>query len=167
MKITSTQKILGAQVHGLDLSLALTEAQVDAVMLALGTHGVLEFTNQTLTTAQLKAFSERFGELYVSPGGRAQAEGFPEVMILSNMVQNGKPLGLGDAGQSWHTDMSYSNMIAFANVLHGTVIPQREGKPLGATQFRNTRAVYNDIPQEQKNDSLIQPLRMISTNFGT
>lgn len=150
MKITSTQKILGAQVQDLDLGLTLTDAQVDSLILALGKHGVLEFTNQTLTTAQLKAFSERFGELYVSPGGRAQAEGFPEVMILSNMVQNGKPLGLSDAGQSWHTDMSYSNMIAFANVLHGTVIPHREGKPLGATQFRNTQAVYQDIPQELK-----------------
>jgi len=150
MKITSTQHILGAQVDGLDLSLALSEAQVDSLMRALGVHGVLEFTNQTLTTAQLKAFSQRFGELYISPGGRAQAEGFPEVMILSNMMQDGKPMGLSDAGQSWHTDMSYSNMIAFANVLHGTVIPQREGKPLGATQFRNTQAVYNDIPQELK-----------------
>jgi taurine dioxygenase len=59
-------------------------------------------------------------------------------------------VGLSDAGQSWHTDMSYSNMIAFANVLHGTVIPQREGKPLGATQFRNTQAVYKNIPQELK-----------------
>jgi taurine dioxygenase len=150
MKITPTQHILGAQVKGLDLSLALSEAQVDSLMRALGAHGVLEFTEQTLTTAQLKAFSQRFGELYISPGGRAQAEGFPEVMILSNMTQDGKPLGLSDAGQSWHTDMSYSNMIAFANVLHGTVIPQREGKPLGATQFRNTQAVYNDIPQELK-----------------
>ena len=150
MKITSTQHILGAQVEGLDLSLDLSEAQVDSLMRALGAHGVLEFTNQTLTTAQLKAFSQRFGELYISPGGRAQAEGFPEVMILSNMMQDGKPLGLSDAGQSWHTDMSYSNIIAFANVLHGTVIPQREGKPLGATQFRNTQAVYEDIPQELK-----------------
>ena len=150
MKITPTQHILGAQVKGLDLSLALSEAQVDSLMRALGAHGVLEFTEQTLTTAQLKAFSQRFGELYISPGGRAQAGGFPEVMILSNMMQDGKPLGLSDAGQSWHTDMSYSNMIAFANVLHGTVIPQREGKPLGATQFRNTQAVYNDIPQELK-----------------
>jgi taurine dioxygenase len=150
MKILPTEQILGAQVQGLDLSRMLTDAEFDTLVLALGNHGVLEFPNQTLTTAQLKAFSLRFGKLYISPGGRAQAEGFPEVMILSNMVQDGKPLGLSDAGQSWHTDMSYSNMIAFANVLHGTVIPQRQGKPLGATQFRNTHAVYNDIPQVLK-----------------
>ena len=150
MKIIPTEQILGAQVQGLDLSRMLTDTEFDTLVLALGNHGVLEFPNQTLTTAQLKAFSQRFGKLYISPGGRAQAEGFPEVMILSNMVQDGKPLGLSDAGQSWHTDMSYSNMIAFANVLHGTVIPQRQGKPLGATQFRNTHAVYNDIPQVLK-----------------
>ena len=138
MKIIPTEQILGAQVQGLDLSRMLTDTEFDTLVLALGNHGVLEFPNQTLTTAQLKAFSQRFGKLYISPGGRAQAEGFPEVMILSNMVQDGKPLGLSDAGQSWHTDMSYSN------------IPQRQGKPLGATQFRNTHAVYNDIPQVLK-----------------
>ena len=150
MKIIPTEQILGARVQGLDLSRMLTDTEFDTLVLALGNHGVLEFPNQTLTTAQLKAFSQRFGKLYISPGGRAQAEGFPEVMILSNMMQDGKPLGLCDAGQSWHTDMSYSNMIAFANVLHGTVIPHREGKPLGATQFSNTQAVYHDIPQELK-----------------
>ena len=150
MKFIPTHEILGAQVQDLDLSIALTDTQVDTLIRAIGTHGVLEFPNQTLTTAQLKSFSQRFGELYVSPGGRSQAEGFPEVMILSNMVQEGIPLGLKDAGQSWHTDMSYANVIAFANVLHGTVIPQRDGKPLGATQFRNTRAVYRDIPEELK-----------------
>jgi len=150
MKIIPSGQTLGAQVQALDLSRGLTDTELEALMLALGRHSVLEFPKQTLTTAQLKAFSQRFGELYVSPGGRAQAEGFPEVMILSNMMQDGKPLGLSDAGQSWHTDMSYSNIIAFANVLHGTVIPQREGKPLGATQFRKTRAVYDDIPEELK-----------------
>ena len=39
-------------------------------------------------------------------------------MMLSNIVENGKPIGLADAGQDWHTDMSYSKTIAFANVLY-------------------------------------------------
>ena len=44
--------------------------------------------------------------------------------------------------------MSYSKTIAFANVLHGTVIPRRAGKSLGDTQFRNTHAVYQNIPKD-------------------
>lgn len=150
MKIIPMPGTLGARVQEIDLSLPLMGAQTDALLLALGRYGVLEFPNQSLTTAQLKNFSQEFGSLYISPGGRAQAPGFPEVMILSNMVVNGQPLGLKDAGQSWHTDMSYAPVIALANILYGTTIPHRDGKPLGDTQFRNMHAVYEDLPEDLK-----------------
>jgi taurine dioxygenase len=150
MKIIPMPGTLGARVQEIDLSLPLMGAQTDALLLALGRYGVLEFPNQSLTTAQLKNFSQEFGSLYISPGGRAQASGFPEVMILSNMVVNGQPLGLKDAGQSWHTDMSYAPVIALANILYGTTIPHRDGKPLGDTQFRNMHAVYEDLPEDLK-----------------
>ena len=150
MKITPMPEILGARIEDLDLSKNLNPAQTDALLLALGRYGVLEFPKQSLTTEQLKSFSQNFGELYISPGGRAQAPGFPEVMILSNIVENGQALGLKDAGQSWHTDMSYAPVIALANILYGTQIPQRDGKPLGATQFRNMQAVYEDLPVDLK-----------------
>ena len=71
-------------------------------------------------------------------------------MILSNIVENGKPIGLADAGQDWHTDMSYSRTIAFANVLYGIKIPQRDGKPLGATEFCNMHAAYDGLPADLK-----------------
>ena len=71
-------------------------------------------------------------------------------MILSNKVENGKPLGMSDAGQDWHTDMSYSSMIAFTNVLYGIEIPHRNGEPLGNTEFCNMHAAYEDLPAELK-----------------
>src|SRR6267143_1411522 len=74
--------------------------------------------------------------------------GVPEVMILSNIVENGKPIGLADAGQSWHTDMSYSKTIAFCNVLYGIRIPQRDGEPLGNTEFCDQRAAYDELPAD-------------------
>lgn len=150
MRITPMPDTLGARIDELDLSHPLSPSQTDAILLALGRYGVLEFPKQTLVTEQLKAFSQNFGELYISPGGRAQVPGFPEVMILSNMTINGQALGLKDAGQSWHTDMSYAPVIALANILYGTTIPHRNGKPLGATQFRNMHAVYEDLPSTLK-----------------
>ncbi|MBZ1350707.1 TauD/TfdA family dioxygenase [Alcaligenaceae bacterium LF4-65] len=146
MIIEPNSVTLGARVLELDLSSTLKESQVDALMRALGQHGVLEFPEQALTTTDLKSFSERFGQLYISPGGRAQAKGHPEVMILSNMTKDGQALGLKDAGQSWHTDMSYSKTIALANILYGKTIPHRDGRPLGATQFRDMHAAYEDLP---------------------
>lgn len=167
MIIEPNSNTMGARILGLDLSVSLKDSEIDRLMHALGAHGVLEFPAQHLSTSQLKSFSERFGELYVSPGGRAQADGHPEVMILSNMTKDGQAVGLKDAGQSWHTDMSYAKMIAFANVLYGTTIPHRDGLPLGATQFRNMHAAYEDLPSDLKKISQTKRLRMTSISFGT
>ena len=71
-------------------------------------------------------------------------------MHLSNIVRDGKPVGLNDAGQAWHTDMSYSDPIAFLNVLYALEVPQRDGRPLGDTQFVNLRAAYENIPDDVK-----------------
>ena len=141
---------LGARVEDLDLSQPLSDDTLNQLIQALGRYGVLKYPKQTLTAAQLKAFSERFGELEVNVANAYQEPGLPEVMILSNIVENGKPLGLADAGQDWHTDMSYSRMIAFTNVLYGLQIPHRDGKPLGNTEFCNMHAAYEALPQVWK-----------------
>jgi len=141
---------LGARVEDLDLSQPLSDDTLSQLIQALGRYGGLKDPKQTLTAAQLKAFSERFGELEVNVAKAYQEPGLPEVMILSNIVENGKPLGLADAGQDWHTDMSYSRMIAFTNVLYGLQIPHRDGKPLGNTEFCNMHAAYEALPQVWK-----------------
>jgi taurine dioxygenase len=150
MNIIESGKTLGARVEGLDLSLPLTDAQFAQLEQALGKYGVLSYPQQTLTSIQLKQFSERFGQLEVNVANMYQEAGLPEVMILSNKVENGKPLGLSDAGQDWHTDMSYSKMIAFTNVLYGIEIPHRDGEPLGNTEFCNMHAAYDDLPEALK-----------------
>ena len=150
MNIIESGKTLGARVEGLDLSVPLTDAQFVQLEQALGQYGVLSYPQQTLTSVQLKQFSERFGRLEVNVANMYQETGLPEVMILSNKVENGKPLGLSDAGQDWHTDMSYSKMIAFTNVLYGIEIPHRDGEPLGNTEFCNMHAAYDDLPEALK-----------------
>src|SRR6185295_14239237 len=148
--IIPTGKILGATVNGLDLSQVLADSAFDQILLALGRYGVLLFPQQTLKPAAQKAFASRFGSLEVHVSGMHQDRDHPEVMFLSNIVENGRAIGLADAGQGWHTDMSYSRMVAFANVLYGIKIPKRGGKPLGATQFANTQAAYADLPADVK-----------------
>lgn len=148
--ITPTGEILGAVIDGLDLSRPLSQPEVDDVLRALGQHGVLRFPRQELSALQLAEFSARFGELEINVANAYQEPGLPQVMILSNIVDNGRPIGLADAGQGWHTDMSYSRIVAFANVLYGIRIPYRNGVALGGTEFRDMRAAYDDLPEEVK-----------------
>ncbi len=151
MRIESTGKTLGANVTGIDLGQPLDDRTFGAIMRALGTFGVLCFKEQDLTPVAQKAFAERFGTLEINvAAGPYTVPGLPEVMILSNVVENGRALGLGDAGQGWHTDMSYSKEIAFANVLYATKVPRRDGRVLGATLFANMHAAYDDLPAEMK-----------------
>jgi len=150
LRIVPGGATLGARVEGLDLSQALSEASFQQLLDALGRYGVLSYPKQELSAVQLRDFAQRFGRLEVNVAGAYQEPGLPEVMVLSNIVENGKPLGLSDAGQDWHTDMSYSHMIAFTNVLYGIRIPQRDGQPLGNTEFCNMHAAYEGLPQEWK-----------------
>jgi taurine dioxygenase len=151
MRVTASGEILGATVEGLDLARALTPEAEERILKALGHYGVLRFPAQKLSGAQLRDFSASFGDLETNVASKGYQEpGVPEVMILSNIVENGRPIGLADAGQGWHTDMSYSRIVAFANVLYGMRIPYRNGVALGGTEFCDMRAAYDDLPDDLK-----------------
>ena len=152
MKIISSGETLGATIEGLDLAQPLSADNFGDVVRTLGERGVVRFPGQRLSGRQLADFSGRFGELEINVANAYQEPGIPEVMILSNIVENGKAIGLADAGQDWHTDMSYSRTIAFANVLYGITIPRRGGRALGATEFSNMHAAYDGLPGEMKRD---------------
>ena len=150
MRIVPTGQILGARVEGIDLSMLPSREDFRVILRALGEHGVLCFPHQQVDTDAFADFGQMFGELEVNIANQFHEPDHPEVMILSNMTRDGKPVGLGDAGQGWHTDMSYSRDTALANVLHAIKVPVREGRPLGDTQFRNMHAAYADLPEEIK-----------------
>ena len=144
-EVIASGQVLGATVRGIDLSQSLSGQDFATVLRALGRHGVLCFPGQRLESRHLRDFSLRFGEIQGSVSGRYADPQFPEVGILSNIVENGEPIGLSDAGQDWHTDMSYNRTIGFLNVLYAVKVPVRDGRVLGATVFANTRAAYDDL----------------------
>ncbi|HEY7664480.1 MAG TPA: TauD/TfdA family dioxygenase [Xanthobacteraceae bacterium] len=150
MQIQPSGASLGARIEGVDLAQPLSDREFKAILRALGEHGVLCFPAQGLATEAFARFGRMFGELEINVANQFHEPGFPEVMVLSNMRKDGQPIGLADAGQGWHTDMSYSREIALANVLHAIKVPVRDGRPLGATQFRNMHAAYADLPADVK-----------------
>ena len=149
LTIEPTGQILGATVRGADLSRPLGDDDFSAILLALGTHGVLRFPGQQLDASALRDFSLRFGGIQ-GASSSFHEPGVPDVGILSNVVENGRPIGLADAGQDWHTDMSYNQTIGFLNVLFAVKVPRRDGRVLGATAFVNTHAAYDGLPAEVK-----------------
>jgi taurine dioxygenase len=149
LTIEPTGAILGATVRGIDLSQPIPEPEFGRILLALGHHGVLRFPDQHLDLGDVKRFSELFGEIQGNPIRAMDANRpYPEVGILSNIRENGEYIGSPDAGQDWHTDMSYRDVMGFVNVLYGIRIPRRNGKPLGGTEFANMHAAYDALPDD-------------------
>lgn len=150
-QVVPSGEILGARIEGIDLSQPLSDEDFAIIVKAFGDHGVLCFPGQDVPPEAHKAFASRFGTLEFNvAAGRYTVPNHPEVMILSNMVENGEAIGLKDAGQDWHTDMSYSQTVAFLNVLHAIKVPMRDGRPLGETRFANMCAAYDDLPDAVK-----------------
>jgi taurine dioxygenase len=150
ISVTPTGRILGATVTGIDLGRPLADADFRTILAALGEHSVLRFPDQDLDAAKLRDFSRRFGPIQGSVTGKYHHPQVPEVGILSNVVENGEPIGIADAGQDWHTDMSYRDTIGFVNALYAVKVPYRDGRAIGDTLFANTAAAYDDLPPAVK-----------------
>src|SRR5258708_2370905 len=152
LTIEPTGAILGATVRGLDAAKSVSERDFGRVLAALGQYGVLRFPDQHLDEDGVRGFSRLFGDIQGPSSGPLTKDGteVPVVGILSNVKENGKYIGAADAGQDWHTDMSYRDVIGFVNVLYGIRIPRRAAKPLGGTEFSNMHAAYEALPDEIK-----------------
>ena len=138
---------LGAEISGLDLARPLDDATFDAVRKSfLDSEGVLVLRDQRITPEQQIAFSRRFGPLAIHVLRQFLLPGHPEILLVSNVIENGKPIGLGDAGRYWHSDLSYVAEPSLGSLLHAREIPS-EG---GDTSFANLYAAYEALPAEIK-----------------
>jgi taurine dioxygenase len=139
--------VLGAEVLGLDLSEPLPEAEFTRVRTAFEEHSVLVFRDQQrLAPHEHIAFSHRFGPLEIHVQERFLLRGHPEILIVSNVFENGQPIGLVDAGHYWHSDLSYMAEPSLGSMLHAKELPA-EG---GDTQFVGMRAAYEALDEAMK-----------------
>jgi taurine dioxygenase len=140
---------LGAQIEGLDLR-AVDDDTFVAIHRAWLDHQVLLFPGQRLTAADLIAFSRRLGDLDLAPiqeTGRRFVEGHPELYVVSNVVENGAPIGSLGAGEAvWHTDMSYQAIPPKASILYAVEVPPRGGN----TSFCSMYDAWDRLPAPLK-----------------
>src|SRR5580658_1467206 len=152
MQITQLDAALGAEVFGNHASKPLPPADVDAIAAAWRERLVIVFHGQELSDPQLIAFSKNFGELD-PPGPNPYGEPFlkehPELNVISNVVQDGKPIGnLGDGEAVWHADMTYVDVPPKAAMLHALEVPPPEAG--GNTYFADMFVAYAELPPDLK-----------------
>ena len=146
MAIENLEAALGAIVRGIDLSRPLAADEVRTLEHVWRERLVVVLRGQRLSDPQLIAFSRQFGELD-PPGPNPYGEPFirehPELNVISNVVENGKPIGnLGDGEAVWHADMTYVEVPPKAAVLYSLEVPPSGGN----TYFANMFAAFDALP---------------------
>jgi taurine dioxygenase len=144
--VKKSSSCMGADVDGLDLSQPLSDATFNEVRDALHRHHVLAIRGQKLQPASFLEFSKRFGPPEPHVLDQFHHPEVSDILVLSNVVRDGKPVGLADGGTYWHSDYSYLDIPARATVLYSVEVP----KAGGDTLFADQEQAYEDLPAAMK-----------------
>ena len=136
----------GLEARGIDLAGDLSDRLFADIEQTFFRGQVLVFREQRLSPAQFVAFARRFGPPEPHVIDQYHHPEDPNILILSNRVENGKPIGLADAGTYFHTDYSYLDIPARATTLHSLEVPATGGNTLFANQY----AAYDDLSDAMK-----------------
>jgi len=99
--VTPLAPALGAEVAGVDIA-AASERDVLVVRDAVLRHAVVVLRDQSRRPEDQLAFTERLGPLRPATALNDKSPpGFPQMTVISNIVEDGRPIGLSDAGLPW------------------------------------------------------------------
>ncbi|MBK8174243.1 MAG: TauD/TfdA family dioxygenase [Rhodospirillales bacterium] len=137
---------LGAEVVDLDTSRPASDAAIAHLRSALDTYGILLFRAQRLDADSHLTFARRFGALQEVAQKQYQMRGKPEIYIIGNVEENGRPIGDPSVGRLWHSDQSFLPYPAIGSLLYGVECP-----PQGAdTLFANMYAAYDALSADMR-----------------
>jgi taurine dioxygenase len=107
---------------------------------------VLVFRGVQMEPAEYVSFAKKFGRPEPHVIDQFHFPGHPDILILSNVQKDGKPVGLADAGTYFHTDYSYLDVPARCTMLYSRQVPSKGGDTLFADQY----AAYDDLSSSLK-----------------
>ena len=146
LQINYSDAPLGAEVCGLDLSKPVDQTTFQTIEDLFHDRGVIVFRDQHLTEERHIAFSRRLGELEIHVAAEFLKPGYPQILVVSNVVENGRNIGLSDAGQYWHSDLSYIANPSRCSLLYALEVPVKDGVVLGDTLFAGAAWGWDSLP---------------------
>jgi len=150
LHITPFNGPLGAHVTGIDLTQPVDSETESALDKAWAEHLLLVYPGQSLNDDQLIAFTQVFGELDPpgpNPYGGSILPAHPEINVISNVLEGGRPIGNLGAGEAiWHGDMTYTERPPRGSILQALELPPEGGN----TYFANMYLAYEKLDTDLK-----------------
>lgn len=135
----------GAEVIGADLSRAADAATFAEIEAAWQRYSILLFRDVDMTPAQHVAFTRRLGPLHIMEPLEFNLPGYPEVLVVSNIEKDEKPIGMKRAGWGWHSDGEDKLRPNAGSFLHALELPPADGDTLYADTYAAFAALSDDV----------------------
>ena len=133
----------GYEILGVDLAAGIDEPTRAEIAQTFAAEGVVVLRGQTVTPDQHVGFSRGFGALEIHFLKQFLHPCHPEILVISNIVENGRPVGQADAGRFWHSDLTYAAEPSRGSVMNAVEIPaDATGQALGDTCFASAALAY-------------------------
>ena len=151
--VTALGEHLGGETTDLDARRIGSDISLDVVKSLLFEHQLLCFRDQQLTPQELLDFTRLFGKPDPHVLQQFALPGFPDIVVLSNIVENGRPLGNRKEGFGWHTDLTYMAQPAAYTILYALEVPPESGDTLFASLYK----AYDTLDEDEK--QRLRPLK--------
>jgi alpha-ketoglutarate-dependent taurine dioxygenase len=146
LELIPIKESIGTEVRGVDASQAIAARDFDRIYQAWIDTTILLFRGQSITPYRQVELTRQFGELLTFTRQQFSHAEQPDVLILSNIVEDGHPVGSAYSGRVWHTDGHY-----LPHPPAGTMLRALEAPPTGGdTWFANMFAAYDALPTMTK-----------------
>jgi taurine dioxygenase/putative 2-oxoglutarate oxygenase len=137
---------IGTEVRGIDVTGPMSDTIFDRIYDAWIDSTILLIRGQSLDKRQQAVLTDRFGERVSYTRPNFSREDAPDILILSNIRENGQLIGSPVSGRVWHTDGHY-----LTNPPAGSLLYAIETPPVGGdTMFANMFAAYAALPETVK-----------------
>jgi putative 2-oxoglutarate oxygenase len=146
LELVPITRNLGTEICGIDITAPISDSDFKRIYQAWIDTTVLLFRGQSITPDQQIAFGRRFGNVVSYTREQFRLGAHPEILVLSNIRQDGKLIGSPVSGRVWHTDGHYLREPPAGSMLYAIEVP-----PVGGdTWFANMRAAYEELPRVTK-----------------
>jgi taurine dioxygenase len=138
--------VFGVEISGLDLSTPMDDDKEREVLDLFHEYQVIVVKNQSLEFEEFDQLTRCFGRQDPHFLDHLRMRGHPAILMLSNIFENDKPIGVFEGAAFWHTDVAYRNPPNSATIVYSLECP-RGGCP---THFADMFSAYDALPAAMK-----------------
>ena len=142
----------GIEVSGIDLN-TTEDATIPGLRRLFHENQLMVIRDQDITPERFRWFARHFGRPQPHIAAHLRHRQVPEILPLSNIFVDGKPIGIFDGAAFWHQDMAYEDVPSNATIVHALEVPDTGGE----TMFADMWGAYDalDAAMKTRLDGLI------------